>query len=131
MQASSRTPANDFDEFAGFDDEPPPDSTVRPTAPPPNVRAREAPIPAGTRMLNLTIRVTPALLGPARSGYVTVTGPEGEVLFEGDIGDEPLELCMLVPDDLVHVKAMLEAGTKYRNANVTIASDGPTAYLFA
>jgi hypothetical protein len=123
MHFPSRSPDQDFD------DDLVPDSSVRPTAPPSQSREVGA---VRTRLLQLRIHVSAALLGGSGTGYVTVSAPEGGVLFEGDVeADGHVELAATVAADVRFVKVMLEAGTKYRNATVVLAESGPTEYIFS
>jgi len=129
MQLPSRTPPTEF-ELDDLLDDAIPDSTVRPTAPPSHTR--EAVLPSGERMLGLVIRVTPQLLGASKTGYLTVSVPEGEVLFEGELDAAgQVDLCVMIPGDVSYVEATLEAGTKYRKAKVRLTDGGPTSYTFA
>ncbi len=127
MIARSRTPSHP--EIDGHDDAPP-DSTVRPTLPPePDDRATPAP-PDGQRLVHLQVRATPALLAGA-GGYLTITC-DGGVLFEGELDAEgAIEISVWVPAGAQHVRALLEAGSKYRNAIVALAAAGVTEHTFS
>lgn len=111
------TPAS----HAADDVEPAPDSSVRPI----DSSAIETPLPPGLRALPLTVRVSSALLGNEKSAYVTLTTPEGDVLFEGFTEDDgALDVVVLVEMTTESVHALVEAGTKYRNATIAICAPG-------
>ena len=104
--------------------EPAPDSSVRAV----DASAIEMPLPPGVRVLPIAIRVSAALLGASTSAYVTLTTEEGEVLFEGftdDVGS--LDVVVLVDVDTSSVHALVEAGTKYRNAVIVVRAPGAEA----
>jgi hypothetical protein len=121
------------------DDDGPPDSAVQPIAVPLSGRPttvaripgmRGSVPPEGVRIARILIRATEGL----RKGYLTVTGAESKVLFEGDLGAEgSVEIEILVPEGTRRVHALLEAGTKYRNANIELAKDDgvTTEYCFS
>jgi hypothetical protein len=129
-------PTRPEDDFQ--DDDAPPDSAVQPIPVPLSGRStavaripgmRGSVPPEGVRIARIVVRATEGL----RKGYLTVTGAEGKVLFEGDLGvDGSVTIEVMVPEATTHVHALLEAGTKYRNANIELGKDGVTAdYCFS
>jgi hypothetical protein len=115
---------------ANLDAEPAPDSSVRPIDP----CSVEAPMPPGERVLPLRIRVCPPLLGADKSAYVTLTTAEGEVLFEGFTeGEGLLDIVVVVDMATPSVHALIESGTKYRNATIAISApgEGPMEHTFS
>ena len=121
-------PVRSDDPKLDLDDDAAPDSSIRPTTPPPAAKRSEE----GTRLVELSIRVSAMLLGLTGSAYVTITATGGAVFFEGEIGVEGgVELCLAVPEDTTHLRALLEAGTKYRNAILEVRARGVTVYTFA
>ena len=117
-------PTRPDDELADDDDVP--DSAVRSVPVPLSSRSttvgrmRGSVPPEGVRIARIVVRATESL----RRGYLTVTAPEGKVLFEGELGpDGSVEIEAVVPEGTKHVHALLEAGTKYRNANIELAKD--------
>ena len=111
------------------DIEPAPDSSVRAI----HASAIETPLPPGVRVLPIAIRVSAALLGASSSAYVTLTTEEGEVLFEGCTDDGgSLDIVVLVDMDTSRVHALVEAGSKYRNAVIAVRtpSEGATEHTF-
>ena len=108
------------------DDDAPPDSAVQSIAAPPSSRSTQlgrmrSSVPAaGVRVARVIVRATE----PLRKGYLTVTGHESKVLFEGELGpDGSVEIELVVPLGTRQVHALLEAGTKYRNANIELSRD--------
>jgi|HubBroStandDraft_6_1064221.scaffolds.fasta_scaffold429225_2 hypothetical protein len=125
-------PDDDFD-----DDDAPPDSAVQPISVPLSGRSttvgrmRSSVPPEGVRIARIVVRATEGL----RRGYLTVTTVgESKVLFEGELGaDGSVDIEFAVPEGTRHVHALLEAGTKYRNANIELVlGDGAKAeYCFS
>jgi hypothetical protein len=116
------------------DDDTPPDSAVReiPSSRSTAVgRMRPSTVPPeGVRRARILVRATEGL----RRGWLTVTGAESKVLFEGELGDGgSVEIMIVVPDGTRRVHALLEAGTKYRHANIELAeTEGAVAeYCFS
>jgi hypothetical protein len=117
------------------DDDDVPDSAVRSVPVPLSGQAatvgrmRGSVPPEGVRTVRILVRASEGL----RRGYLTVTGPEGKVLFEGELGpDGSVEIDAVLPEGTRHVDALLEAGTKYRNAKIDLAKDDgvKTEYCF-
>jgi hypothetical protein len=102
------------DPIYDLDEEEGPDSQVRT-------------LPPGMRMHSVVVRVTGALA----NGWVTVMLTSGEVLYEGDMEGTLIELRVPVPAGNTQLKLLVEAGSKYRNAVVTLGAEGLTEYTFA
>ncbi len=84
----------------------------------------------GMRLLDLFVHASPAVLGGAQA-YLTVTLLTGDMLYEGPLEETAtLRLRVAVPSTTLQVKAMLEAGTKYRHAIVDVPPDGVADYAF-
>lgn len=135
MQASS------VDEKAPWDDdEPAPDSSVRPTVPP-NTPRRESvkigsfrPREVSTVSVTVSIGVSPALMASAgKSGwYLTLSRMSGEILFEGALDEMgTIDALVAVPCGTQQIKALIESATKYKEAVVLLHESGYTAHAFA
>ncbi len=127
------------------DDEPAPDSSIRPTAPPPS-RATPPPsskssvaigtirpVVQSTMSVTVAFSVSPALMvaGGAGGWYLTVTRIDGVVLFEGFLDElGTLDVLVTIPCGTRAIKALLESATKYKDAIVTIGDDGTASHTF-
>jgi hypothetical protein len=128
--------ANCVEEKNEWDDgEDIPDSAVRPTVPPSrsiaiaSVRASSS-VPPPLVPIRLFLTAPAALTGSVVA-YVTLTRSDGAVLHEGFLDDHGrLDVLLDVPAGTKMIKALLEAGTKYRNADVVLDSDGATDFTF-
>ena len=143
--------ANGVDEqFESDDDfeEPPeaPDSSVRlttacatacPTSrtssvPIANVRAsRPSVAPISMVQVRIVISIGP-MLAAGSPVYITLMRLDGPVIFEGFASEcGAIEVAAEVPKTAREIKAVLEAGTKYRDAIIVLDASGVTAHAFA
>jgi hypothetical protein len=84
------------------------------------------------KQITLSLRVSEALMGRERSAYLTLMLPDGTVLFEDQMPESGvLEVHATVPPDTRQIKALVEAGSMYRNATFTIGTDGRGSCNFA
>ncbi len=122
------------EKLAWDDDDGVPDSAIRPTVPPrgvpiASVRASSSvPPPLVQARLYLT---APSALTGSVPAYVTLSRIDGAVLHEGFLDDQGrLDLILDVPVGTRQIKALLEAGTKYRNADIALDAGGVTDFTF-
>jgi len=125
------------------DEEPAPDSSVRPTQPP--TSAPPTPRSAGSvkigsirpqssMSVTVSIAVSPELMVAAGAGgwYVTIARVDGPLLFEGALDDlGVLEALVMVPCGARAVKVLIESATKYKDAIVAVSDEGIASHTFA
>lgn len=152
MTASSVEEKKEWDDG---DVEPAPDSSVRPTAPPPpSSRAtpvpssRATPVPSSkpsvtigsirpvaqsTMSVTVAFAVSPALMAAAGTDgwYLTVTRMDGAVLFEGFLDElGTLDVLVTIPCGTRSLKALLESATKYKDTIVAVGDDCTASHTF-
>jgi hypothetical protein len=144
MTASSVEEKKDWDDG---EIEPAPDSSVRPTAPPPP-SSHATPVPSSkpsvqigsirpiaqsTMSVTVAFSVSPALMAAAGTDgwYLTVTRMDGAVLFEGFLDElGTLDVLVSIPCGTKALKALLESATKYKDAIVAVGDDCTAAHTF-
>jgi hypothetical protein len=89
------------------------------------------PLPTGSRMHLVVVRVSPALLMLGTGAYLTLSLVDGAVLFEGEMDpDGTCEARIPVPEDEYQLKVMIEARSIYRKATILLSPSGVTEHSF-
>ncbi len=87
--------------------------------------------PAGTRRVQIALTVSPSLLGGCDEAFVTLTLADGKVVHEGTCNAQgQLTVSVVVPGSEDELRALLDTGSKYKNARIKLAETGITEYLF-
>jgi hypothetical protein len=114
-----------------------PDSSVRPTMPPPSrggvaigsIRGQAQ----STMSVTLSVSVSPGLMASGGEGgwYLTVARTDGPLLFEGFLDElGTLDVVVTIPCGTRAIKALLESATTYRDAVVAVGDNSRAEHTF-
>lgn len=87
--------------------------------------------PAGSRRVEIALTVSPALLAGCDEAFVTLTLADGKVVHEGNCNAEgQLTVTVVIPGGDSELRALLDTGSKYKNARIKLSDVGITEYVF-